>query len=238
MKIIALGDTHGRVKWKEIIDKHKDADKIVFIGDYFDTRTGGVSGGRQITIFNEITALKEADPDKYVLLFGNHDFHYLRGIGETYSGYQAGLAIDIGEAIHEALRKGLLQMCYKHDKFFFSHAGITKTWCEDILGTRTPNLNTLEQSVNDMFKYQPHHFKFRIGDNFDETGDDVTQSPIWVRPMSLAKDMVDDITCIVGHTQVRQLGLNEEFPRLILIDCLGYTDEYLIIENNVPRIGN
>lgn len=35
MRIVALGDTHGRVLWKEIVAKEKDADKIVFIGELF-----------------------------------------------------------------------------------------------------------------------------------------------------------------------------------------------------------
>ena len=240
MKTIALGDTHGRLKWKEILEKNKDADKVIFIGDYFDVRNGGVSGMRQITIFKEILALKEAEPEKFILLFGNHDFHYLRNIGENYSGYQAALAIDIGEAIHEALDKQLLQMCHLQGEFFFSHAGLTKTWCERYLGTATPDLNVLEQSVNDLFKFQPNSFKFspNIGENFDMSGDDISQSPIWVRPMSLKRDMVDGIRCVVGHTQVRQLGLNDEFPELILIDCLGFTDEYLVIEDGVAKIGN
>lgn len=29
MKTIALGDTHGRSKWKNIVEKEKDADKIM-----------------------------------------------------------------------------------------------------------------------------------------------------------------------------------------------------------------
>ena len=36
------------VKWKEIVEREKDADKIVFIGDYFDAKDGGYSANRQI----------------------------------------------------------------------------------------------------------------------------------------------------------------------------------------------
>ena len=35
MKTIAIGDTHGRSQWKDIVKKEKDVDKIIFIGDYF-----------------------------------------------------------------------------------------------------------------------------------------------------------------------------------------------------------
>jgi hypothetical protein len=231
MRIVALGDTHGRVIWKDIVDKEIiAADKIIFIGDYFDTHGGGVSGNKQIVNFKELLQLKREYPDKIVLLFGNHDFHYIRGIGETYSGYQAGYAVDIGAAIGDAITEGLVQMCYKHDKFVFTHAGVTMTWCVD----NEIDMTDLETSINDMFKYKPAAFKFTMGGNFSNTGDDVTQPPIWVRPLSLLHDMVGGITCVVGHTTVKEIGISE---RLILIDTLGISEEYLIINDGVPEKG-
>lgn len=35
MKIVCLGDTHGRTHWKNIVAKETDADKIIFIGELF-----------------------------------------------------------------------------------------------------------------------------------------------------------------------------------------------------------
>jgi hypothetical protein len=231
MKIVALGDTHGRVIWKDIIDQEiMSADKIIFIGDYFDTHGGGVSGNKQIVNFKKLLQLKREYPSKVVLLFGNHDFHYIRGIGETYSGYQAAYAVDIGAAIGDAISEGLVQMCFKHENFVFTHAGVTMTWCVD----NEVDLTDLETSINDLFKYKPHAFKFAMGDNFSNTGDDVTQPPIWVRPESLLRDMVDGITCVVGHTTVKELGIS---PKLILIDTLGISEEFLIINDGVPEKG-
>jgi hypothetical protein len=43
--------------------------------------------------------------------------------------------------------------------------------------------------------------------------------------------MVDDIICIVGHTQVKEVTFMKE-DNLILIDCLGTNDDYLVIEND------
>ena len=63
MRIVAIGDTHGRSKWKEIVEREKDADKIVFIGDYFDAKDGGYSANRQIVNFNEIVEYKKDNPD-------------------------------------------------------------------------------------------------------------------------------------------------------------------------------
>lgn len=238
MKIIAIGDTHGRVKWKQIIEKNSDADRIVFIGDYFDTHDAGVSPNKQIVNFKEILAYKRENKDKVIMLIGNHDYHYMRGINETYSGYQAGYSFDIRDALDDALSDDSIQLCWIHDTYVFTHAGLTKTWCKTYLGNENPNLDVLQQSVNDLFKFKPKSFGFLMGDTWSQTGDDVTQGPLWVRPRSLMLNMLDGITCVVGHTQVRQLGLNKDFPRIILIDCLGFTDEYLVIEDGEPKIGN
>ena len=240
MRIVALGDTHGRVIWKEIVAKEKDADKIVFIGDYFDTHHAGVSGNKQLVNFKEIVAFKRANPDQVVLLFGNHDYHYLRGMasrGEVYSGYQAGYAHDFLEAIEDALKDDSVQMCWVHDKYVFSHAGFTKTWCDRVLGNDDVRGEQLQTAVNDMFKFQPLNFGFMMGDNYSQSGNDKTQGPIWVRPQSLVPDMVDDIVCVVGHTTVKEMGITEMY-NIILIDCLGTSGQYLVIEDGKPRAEN
>ena len=67
MKIIGIGDLHGRPYWKQIWEKHSDADKIVFVGDYFDSLDGYTelpvySAAEQIYNFREICALKREFP--------------------------------------------------------------------------------------------------------------------------------------------------------------------------------
>lgn len=225
MKIVALGDTHGRSKWKEIVVEQKDADMIVFIGDYFDAKDGGYSANRQIENFKEIVQFKRDNPSKVVLLIGNHDFHYLNGVNETYSSYQFGYAKDINSVLQPAVDEGLLQMCYQYSSYFFSHAGLTKTWANN----NNIDMNNLEDSVNELFRNDITKFKFTMGDNYSYGGNDITQTPIWVRPQSLVKDMVDEIICIVGHTQVKGVTVMEE-DNLILIDCLGTSDEYLVLD--------
>ena len=36
MRTIILGDTHGRNVWKDIVFQ-EEADRVIFIGDYFDS---------------------------------------------------------------------------------------------------------------------------------------------------------------------------------------------------------
>lgn len=71
MKIIALGDIHGRDIWKDIVKKESDADKIVFVGDYVDTHDN-ISPYKQVDNFKEIVEYKKENKDKVILLIGNH----------------------------------------------------------------------------------------------------------------------------------------------------------------------
>lgn len=241
-KVIALGDTHGRSVWKEIIAKESDADMIIFMGDYFDTHSGGYSGNRQIENFKDIMAFKRANMDKVILLIGNHDFHYMKGVNETYSKHQPKYADDIQKVLHEALDENLLQMCCILGKYIFTHAGVTKTWLKNSLDLDdAPNkvLGVLETYINDLFSNSIEKFKFTMGTNFDPSGDDITQPPIWVRPLSLYRDKLSDVIYVVGHTSAKVLDITKvDNFNMILIDTLGnQTPEYLILIDGVPSVG-
>lgn len=223
MKILAIGDTHGRVKWKDMVAKEgSDADKIIFIGDYFDS--WGVSAPRQIVNFEEILEFKRSDPDRIVLLLGNHDFHYISDIEEAYSGYNEEYANEIGVVVEEAIEQGLIDVCWNWKHFLFSHAGITRTWLNNT--GYQENTNVVEH-VNKLLTDNPRMFKFTEGANHSRYGDDVTQSPIWVRPESLLKDRLENFTHVVGHTTQQEIKIGDE---MILIDCIGNSSECLIIQ--------
>lgn len=226
MKIVALGDTHGRDKWKDIVAKElESSNKIVFIGDYFDTHYDETPE-QQLSNFNEIVEFKKTNMDKVILLIGNHDFHYLSGVNESYSGFQYGWSKEFNKALEAALAEGLMQMCYVYDKYVFTHAGVTNTWCVTHSVNRLPN--KIENSINELFKTNKYAFYFQMGYNYSQSGDDVTQSPIWVRIPSLFNDGVDDFTFVVGHSTLKELTITD---KIIGIDTLGVTGEYLIIDN-------
>lgn len=70
MKILVLGDIHGRLIWKDIIEK-ENPDKVIFLGDYVSTHED-ISSTQQINNLVDILTYKENNPDKVVLLRGNH----------------------------------------------------------------------------------------------------------------------------------------------------------------------
>lgn len=217
MKIVAIGDIHGSDNWKNIIEK-ESYDKLVFIGDYFDSFEYGIE--QQIRNFNEIIKLKEKFSDKVVLLIGNHDFHYMPFTNERYSGFQSKNMFLIRNVLMGALKDELLQMCFMYDNLAFTHAGITKTWCN----IHDVDLSDIEKSINDLFFYKPKSFEFN---GINPYGDDKTQSPIWVRENSLIKDKPIGIKQVVGHTEKKEIVFTED---VIIIDTQRESKEYLICE--------
>ncbi len=228
MRIIALGDIHGRTIWEQIIAKEK-FDKVVFIGDYFDTFED-ISAEQQKENFKEILAYKKANMDKVVLLFGNHDYHYLGSSTESYEGYQSWQKTDIQELLHPAIDAELLQMCFVWQNMLFTHAGVTQTWCDNNLIQR----EFIEESINELFKFKPNSFKFTGGKNRSFFGDDVEQTPIWVRPRSLMKDRIEGFIQVVGHTAYENLIISDD---VIFIDTLGTSGEYLIWDDFKFSVG-
>ena len=226
MKLIAIGDIHGRKIWEVIVKQESGADLFVFIGDYFDTREE-ISVHQQIENFKKILQFKVDNPDKVVLLLGNHDFHYLKGVQDKYSGFAKFFQMDINEVLEPAVANGLVQMCFIHDKFLFTHAGVTKTWCV----TNGINRDNLEESINQAFMTDLKAFSFVYGLNMAKDGDNVIQSPIWVRLPSLFEDAVLGYVYVVGHTPLEELTITDN---VIGIDTLGTTQEFLIIEDGVP----
>lgn len=221
MKTLFLGDIHGRSIWKLIVEREKP-DKVVFIGDYFDSFD--VPGLEQMHNFKEIVAYKESGKSEVVLLVGNHDYHYMDVEDEgNCSGYQPNLSFDIKFLLKENMRH--LQMAHVHEGWLCTHAGVTNTFCK----YRDLDTNNIESDLNELFKYQPDSFGF---DGWDGYGDDVTQGPLWVRPRSLRKDAIDHKQ-IVGHTRNMNLTHPEDPDKQIyFIDCFDNDRmQYLKMEN-------
>lgn len=229
MRILCIGDIHGRSIWKLIEQREeKDYDKIVFIGDYWDSFN--IPFKEQCNNFLDICQFKQDNPDKVILLFGNHDYHYLpcaTASGEVYSGFQDKYAFLIQKEIEQALSLDLLQMCHVHGEFCFTHAGITNTW----LKNNEYDKSDVEWWVNGLFKNHPNSFRFVGRDCY---GNSKESSPIWVRPESLVVDVLYPYIHVVGHTRVRNIKPSEGMvSRAIFIDTLdNKNEEYLMIDTD------
>lgn len=229
MKTVVIGDTHGRPAWKLIV-KAENPDKVIFIGDYFDSYDD-YTAAEQMHNFKEIVEYKESGQAEVVMLVGNHDYHYMRGVEESYSGYQYGARPAIEQLLEE--NKQHLKMAYEADGFLFSHAGISPDWL--LIHGYSIEHNVVDW-VNDMWQYKPNVFGF-AGHN--PYGDSVISPPIWIRPYSLQKAnrdsfLKDNFIQVVGHTQQKKIDTEGKSTggRYYYIDAIGTSGEYMIIEDN------
>lgn len=243
MRTLCLGDIHGRSNWKLAVHLEKP-DRVIFIGDYFDSFD--ISGVEQINNFKEIIQYKETSPSvEVILLIGNHDHHYFPETGDTgTSGYQNRIAPSITQVIDE--NRHHLQMAYQMDEFLFTHAGVSPEFMDEVFGKDGWNQDTIAEDLNELFKHKPKAFEFN---GLESSGDNICQTPIWIRPRSLMRINKDHerglkkkYIQVVGHTQVRKLDLEGSIKsaggRYYFIDCMETTGEYLIIEDEQLKVGN
>jgi hypothetical protein len=236
-KTLILGDTHGRSTWKLAIHQEQP-DRVIFIGDYFDSFE--ISGVEQIDNFKQIIKYKEDNPQvEVVMLIGNHDHHYYPEIGYTgTSGYQNKIAPSINQVIDE--NRHHLQMAYGFEDFLFTHAGVSPVFMDQVFGKDDWSKESVVVDLNELFKYKPKAFEFN---GFDGSGDNTTQTPIWIRPRSLMavnknhkNGLKKDYIQIVGHTQMRRIDLegSDKFTggRYYFIDTMDTSGEYLVWQDN------
>jgi len=241
MKTVVLGDTHGRSNWKLAIYQEESIDRVIFIGDYFDSFE--LSAVEQIHNFKEIINYKEKNPQvEVVLLIGNHDAPYFPEFNDTaISGYQHRMAPSISQVIDE--NRHHLQMAYSFDNFLFTHAGVSPTFMDGEFGPEGWVKENVVRDLNDLWKYKPNSFEFN---GSDPHGDNTYQTPIWIRPKSLMsvnkkheKGLKKDYIQVVGHTTMRKLDLigSDKFTggRYYFVDTMETSGDYLIIEDNKLR---
>jgi hypothetical protein len=231
MKTIFIGDIHGRDVWKKIVEA-ENPDRVVFMGDYFDSFD--ISPALQQYNFKEIVQFKETNTCEVIMLVGNHDFHYYPG-GEQYSGYQHGAAPANRQLLEE--NKHHLQMCYLMGDILCSHAGIGHDWLVTQNGYSD---EPIDEFVNLIWQHRPNSFMFF---GLDPYGDSQTQTPIWIRPLSLLRvnrstPLKEKYIQIAGHTQVTMIDMEGKATggRYYFIDALDI-GQYLIYEDDQFRLG-
>lgn len=144
MKILVLGDIHGRKFWRKVIEENTGkVDKIVFLGDYLDPYVNEIEedpdsmectnfydSQNLLNMLNDIVSLKKSNPDKYILLTGNHTDSYI------WSKFHAATRTDYEnwEKYHKFFSENLnlFNLVYVQDNVIFSHAGISEGWAQRV----------------------------------------------------------------------------------------------------------
>lgn len=138
MKILIIPDVHGRDFWVEPCKHVDNFDKIIFLGDYHDPYSFQVSSDTsRHRLRDELVPFVEANRDKVVCLFGNHDGNYLvdKSFADRYDYFHAA-------EIKELISKLNVKLIHKEGEYLFTHSGVLPEWL-DINGLTLESLETL-----------------------------------------------------------------------------------------------
>ena len=231
MKILVLGDIHGRGCWESIIEK-ENPDLTIFLGDYVSTH-GLITEKQQIDNLERILQYKEENPDTVILLRGNHDCESLFYWAECYPA--KGEFVKTFMRLNEERFLNNTQWIYLHKNICFSHAGVSSIWMKNKNIKSLEDINTLEPSEKFAF----------TGKMSDFTGVSPQQPPTWIRPYTLVDVGYKGVIHVVGHTNVGPLrnykneyvksGMYSQIELDKLVDvwcCDTLPREYLIIDND------
>lgn len=134
---LLIPDIHGRVFWKEALEKYNKEDypnlTIVFLGDYVDPYNHeGVSRQDAIDNFQEIIDVAKSD-NRIHLLIGNHDMHYW---------YDAKYKSRVDSKNYNKIKDMFLQnftlfnIAYEEiingKKYLYTHAGVSSFWLKHL----------------------------------------------------------------------------------------------------------
>lgn len=241
-KNIYIGDIHGLSIWKQIVMDNPDFDNVVFIGDYLDSFDIGST--EQFINLKEIIEFKLQNIDRVHLLIGNHDIHYWENINSiSTSGYQPNSKFLFNQLFVEY--KNLFKMCVRIGNNLCTHAGISSIFLSNNGYDEYKDTFTIEEYLNELFIVKPHIFLFENhkGNDITGYGDDVSHSPIWIRPKSLQKSNINtelekEYIQIVGHTNMSNLDISSKTTggKYYYIDTLP-NNEYLIEIDGVFKVG-
>lgn len=212
-----IGDIHGRTGWKELV---RDDSVNIFVGDYFDPYEP-LSSLHLIHNFVDILSFAAQHPDT-VLLYGNHDLHYLFG-GDRSSRYDASNAATYGRLFAEtkSMFRGVAYAI--GDSALVTHAGVTRPWYEKHIGSyQGEPVAAVADKINALWNTDKQSFAFDTSNPYDCYGESPVQSPLWIRPWTLVEHNLFAATAyaqIFGHTQMSDLSLVD--TKLICVDCLG-----------------
>ncbi len=214
MKILTIGDVHGRDTWKtsadiSILFKSKgsfipDYDKYIFVGDYTDSHDK--SNVEILHNLIEIIEFKRMYPDHVNLLLGNHDLYYWFIESQFLcSGVRQSMMHDL----HDVFRRDdeLFDIAYQVENYLWTHAGIHRGWYEryfldwDSEYISTVGFN-LADRLNQAFKEREETL-FMVGrrrGGFNDMG-----GPLWLDSSLLMKKPLKGYHQIVGHTARKEV---------------------------------
>ena len=247
MKVLVIADVHGRKFWRQTIANNIDkVDKVIFLGDYLDPYSEEITMAPELMECNDfydsqsllkmledIISLKKNEPDKYILLTGNHTDSYI------WSKFHAATRTDYKnwEKYHKFFLQNLeyFNLVFTAGTTIFSHAGISEGWANKVWETLEFPENEMSSVMEiaicledtPLSKFTKHYIR-RIGDiSHYRYGDMFYGSCEWADlrehiniQESTENNIVpkgDDVVYqVFGHTQLKKPLITDKWACL---DC-------------------
>ncbi len=225
MKIISIGDIHGRTDW-QVIDPEQ-YDHIVFVGDYCDSST--FSDEEEIANLTNIIEFKKRHPEKVRLLLGNHDLHYIYYPYFRCGRYRPTTQPTLTPLFQE--NENLFEIAFQVGRTLWTHAGISNAWLahlEDAPQDVTMMAAHLQSLHVDESKRMVLHMVGPI-----RRGSAPCGGITWADKFETKTDFPDGLHQIVGHSRVNRITsiMNAGGTGSITyIDCLHSSREFCEIE--------
>lgn len=228
MKIIAVGDLHGKDCWKQIDPSQWD--KIVFIGDYVD---GSKSNDELIENLQNIIEFKKTYKEKVILLLGNHDIQYLDFPKYECSGYRSDMQAVLGSIFQS--NRGHFQVAYQVKSWLFTHAGVSINWHKYFLYRHVPGIRDWQIPLGDALnKIQDSDDQWVLhAVSYHRGGDQLYGGITWADYNETCNNFLPGYHQVVGHTKRNEISTEGNTESSITyIDVLNTMIQFY--ELNIP----
>jgi predicted MPP superfamily phosphohydrolase len=204
MKLLAIGDLHGRSVWQTV--NPDEWDKIVFVGDYAD------SPERNLDVVGNLEALiafKKEFFEKVILLLGNHDLHYLFYPSYRCTGFKAKLQPALTKLYRD--NQSLFLVAWQTQQHLFTHAGLSRMYFADLekqLKNRFSVENgTLSDWIERIYSSEFSYLLFSAGHR--RGGYSMMGGPLWADASETRHDHLEEYHQVVGHTSIPRIETSQ-----------------------------
>lgn len=201
MRIIAIGDLHGRSCWKEIDPALYD--RIVFLGDYVDSLV--IPAETILKNLEELIEFKVNHFEKVTLLLGNHDVQYSEyPFTYTCSGFNGKYQARYTKLFRD--NSALFKVAESIGDYLFTHAGVSVGFMAHNLKKWSEEIWTLEYDIaellNNIHESDYKEILHTVGKS--RGGSDPFGGITWADMSETHNDYLFGYNQVVGHSPVKR----------------------------------
>lgn len=197
MKILVCGDLHTKFDiLKEVQERANKFDKVVILGDYVDDWDRPPAASENL--LNAVIEWKLAEPEKVILLLGNHDLSEWKAGKFLCSGFNR----ETYYLVKKIMDKygSLFSVAWSYKDYLFTHAGITKKWAES-MGMKFETAAGWCDALNSLASEEFNGLEMTGA----VRGGYQAPSPLWADRVELIEDPIDGVVQVVGHSPIESI---------------------------------